>query len=345
MLTFVVLSLMSSTDGFRQRSKQAFGRPDFQRHLAALTLLLFPAISVELLTGDTSLVKFLIPVAFIVLTVTYGGALLLIRETVARWGKGFRSVLVFAAGYGMVNEAVCSKGFFDPHFYAVVETGLEGFGRWFGINVPWAVSISIFHATFSVIVPLVIVSAIFRGPERWIGNRLYAALLIIFVAVMAFSFKELSHYKYNEGPGPISLTLGLIALDILITWKLPSPCPRRWRLRLPSPALFALGVVYAFAYFVSPRILHATGSPVAFVALDLALFVGLPVWLLSKLPEPSPRGKIWLVAGLLVPMLTIGRGASPGGVFAAIVVVTLIIVALARTRVPASPIVSAEQPD
>ncbi|HET6385798.1 MAG TPA: hypothetical protein VFJ58_20595, partial [Armatimonadota bacterium] len=175
-------------------------------YLAALILFLLPAISVELLTGDSSLANFLNPISFVILTVSYGGALLLIRETVVRWGKGFASVFVFAAGYGMVNEGIMSKGFFDPRFYAVVGNRLEGFGRWFGINVCWALLISVFHATFSIIVPLVIVSAIHPGRERWIGNRVYAALIVAFVAVTAFSFRALSvgpeHYHYNEGPGP-----------------------------------------------------------------------------------------------------------------------------------------------
>jgi hypothetical protein len=309
------------------------------KYLAALTLLLLPAISVELLTGDTTLRNFFNPVAFGVLTITYGGALLLMRETVVRWGQGFASVLVFAAGYGMVNEALTSKGFFDPHFYAVAANGLEGFGRWFGINVPWSISISIFHATFSVIVPLVIVSAIFPGRERWLGNKTYAALMAAFVAIVTFSFRVLSppatHYRYNEGPGPLSLILALLALDIVVAWKLPELHPSRWRLRLPSSALFGLGIVYAFAYFVSTRILHAEASPVAFVALDLLLFAAVPIVLLLKLPEPSSRGKVALAAGLLFPMmLTAARGGGPGRVFAAIIV--LVLIALAWARCPST---------
>lgn len=302
-------------------------------YLAAIILFLLPAVSVELLTGNTSLVNFLNPVVFIVLTITYGGALLLIRETVLRWGKGFSSILVLAAGYGMVNEGLGTKGFFDPRFYAVVQSGLEGFGRWFGINVPWALSISIFHATFSIIVPLVIVSALFQEPGRWIDNRVYAALMVAFVSVIAFSFEVLSavrHYHYNEGSGPLALVFSLLALDILIAWKLPKARPRRWQLRLPAPALFVFGALYAFAYFFSAHILRAAGSPVAFVAVDLGFFVGLPVCLLFKLPEPSSRGKVALVAGLLVPMLTVARGVGSGRVFAAIVVIALVVIALIR---------------
>lgn len=332
-----------STAAVSKLSKGAAPR----NYLAALALFLLPAISVELLTGDISLRNFFHPIGFLLLTITYGGALLLIRETVVRWKKGFASILVLAAAYGMVNEAICSKGFFDPHFYAVVENGLEGFGRWFGINVPWALSISIFHAIFSIIVPFVIVSAIFPGPkapdgtessacrERWVGNGLYAAIMIIFVSVIAFSFMVLSptatHYKYSEGPGPIALVLSLIAVDILIAWKLPAPRPHRWRLRLPTPAFFVFGVVYAFAYFVSSRILRATGSPVAFVAFDLLFFVALPLWFFFKLPEPPSRGKIALVTGLLVPLLMVAKRVGSGGVVAAIIVIALLIIAFLRS--------------
>ena len=307
---------------------------------AALTLFLFPAVSVELLGGNTSLAQFFDPPTFVVLTVLYGGAALLVRETVVRWGKGFTSIVVLASGYGMVNEGLCSKGFFDPHFYAVVATGLEGFGRWFGINVPWALYISIFHATFSIIVPIGIASSIFPGRERWIGSRLYAALLVALGATIVFSFALLrsasTHYRYGDGPGPIALILSLLLLDIVIAWKLPAPGFRRWQMTPHAPALFALGAVYAFAFFLSLRILQAAGSPLFFVAFYAALFVALPVWLLLKLPEVSPRGKVMLIAGLLVPMLTVGRGAWPGGIAAAGIVVALLVIAFVRAGRPPS---------
>ena len=314
--------------------------PCMSRYLAPLALFLLPAVSVELLTGNTSLAIFRDPPTFIIVNITYGGALLLVRETVIRWGQGFASVVVLAAAFGPVTEGIGTKGFFNPHFYAVASNHLEGFGRWFGINVPWAVSISIFHAIFSILVPLVIVSAIFPGLERrrWIGNRIYCALIVAFVAVIALSHQVLStkiwHYRYDEGPGPIALVAAFIALDILIAWKLPASRSRRWQLQPPALTLFVAGAVYVFAYVFSTPILHATGQPVAFVAVDLGFFVVLPVWLLCKLPEPSSRGKVALAAGLLVPLLTIARGRGPGSLFAAIIVTAMIIIALIRSRSP-----------
>ena len=97
-------------------------------YAAAAVLFFLPTVSVELLTGNTRLSTYFSPILFIILNLTYGGALLLVRETVVRWGKGFPSVLMFALGYGMLNEALSTKGFFDPRFYSVVSDHLEGFG-------------------------------------------------------------------------------------------------------------------------------------------------------------------------------------------------------------------------
>ena len=194
-------------------------------YLAAAILFLTPSISVELLTGNTSLSQYFDPITFIITNVTYGGALLLIRETVVRWNKSFASVLVLASGFGMVTEAICTKGFFDPQFYAVVSNGLEGFGRYLGINVAWGLSVSIMHAIFSVIAPFVIISTIFPGSKRWIGNRLYAVLLIALVSVCVFCFKFIAlgpdYYHYNEGILPMSLIIAVIAIVIFSAWRDP----------------------------------------------------------------------------------------------------------------------------
>jgi hypothetical protein len=291
-----------------------------------------PTISVELLTGDTSFANYFNPIGFITMNIGYSAALL-IRETVVRWNKGFTSVLILAAGYGMVNEATGSKGFFDPHFYAVTGGGLKSFGRYFGVNVPWALNISIFHAVFSMIVPLVIVSAIFPGSNRWIGNKLYAVLLGALVAVSAVTFEFFtippSHYHYDEGPGPILLVLVLIAILILLAWKVPTLHSSRWQLRTNVFTLFVVGAVYTIAYYFLPsHVQTATGSPVIYIVFLLVVFVALPISLIFKLPEPTARGKVALAAGLLAPLLVISTVKV--GLIPAAIVLALIAIAFVR---------------
>ena len=303
---------------------------------AALLLFFLPAISVELLTGDTPLGTYLDPVTFVILNLSYGAALLLLRETTVRWGKDFASVLALAAGYGMVNEAIDTKGFFAPHFYAVTGSGLEGFGRWFGINVPWALNVSIFHAVFSIIVPLIIVSAIFRAPGPWIGNRLYAALLAAVVVFSVFAFIVLSlppdFYRYSEGPGPIGLILMLMAALIFLAWKLPDARPRRWKLGMNAAALFVLGYAYTVAFNFPHLVQAATGSPAVYIAFLLAFYVALPLLLTFKLREPTVYGKLALAAGLLAPMMVAGIHGPANKLAATGFLLTLIAVAIWRHR-------------
>jgi hypothetical protein len=309
---------------------------------AALVLFFLPAISVELLTGDTPFAAYVNPITFVILNLTYGATLLLIRETVVRWSKGFASILMLAAGYGMVNEAIDTKGFFAPHFYAVVGSGLEGFGRHFGINIAWALDVSIFHAVFSILVPLTIVSLVFRGPGRWIGNKLYAAILVAVIACSVFSFEVLSlapdYYHYSEGPGPILVILGLMAALIFLARRLPTPQPHRWKLRINAIVLFVLGFAFTVAFVNSPsRVAAATDSPGAYIAFLLVSFVALPVWLMFKMRQPTACGKLALVTGLLMPMMISGLHAGVGSLVATGVLLTLIAAAFWRSRRPALP--------
>jgi hypothetical protein len=298
-------------------------------YFGALVLFFTPAVSVELLTGDTPIATYFDPIVFVVLNITYGGALLLMRETVVRWGKGFSAILILATGYGMLNEALCTKGFFDPHFYALIPSGLEDFGRVFHINVPWALNISIFHAIFSMIVPLVIVSAIFSTSGRWIGNKLYIMLLIALVADTIFSFVQIalppSYYRYDEGLGPITIIFVLMALVIFSAWKIPSISMEKWSINLNASVLFVIGIIFFWSFALLPgRVQAATGSPGVYELFLLAVFVAVPVLLILKLAEPTSRGKVALAAGLVAPIPLTTSLSSAGVALAAIYVMALI---------------------
>jgi hypothetical protein len=308
-------------------------------YFAATILFLMPAVSVELLSGNTPLASYIMPINFVILNIIYGGAVLLIRETVVRWDKGFASVLMLAAGYGMLNEAVGTKGFFDPHFYAVVIFGLEGFGRAFGINVPWALNISVVHAVFSIVIPITLISAIFPGKERWIGDKIYAALLIAFIAVNVFVFKVFiiapSYYHYNEGPGPILLILALMITVIVAAWKMPSKKFSNWNVRLNTIALFIVGVVFTSGFIILPDHVRKMNSPVVYDLFLLIFFVAVPILSMIKLPAPSPRGKVALAAGIISPWILLGIGeGTPGTVFAVSVVLIVLAAAFLRAGWP-----------
>ena len=304
-------------------------------YAAAAALFFLPAISVELLTGNTRLSTYFSPITFIIDNITYGAALLLIRETVVRWGKGFPSILMFALGYGMLNEALSTKGFFDPRFYSVVSDKLEGFGRVYGINVPWALNITVVHAVFSILVPYLIITTLFPGRDRWIGSKLYVTLLLALIAETVFCFYMIalppSHYHYDEGPSPLLLIIALLAALILAAWKMPGMQFSKWNIRLPAAVLFVLGLLYTLAYMFLPGVVRRLDSAAAYNLFILVFFIALPILAIIKLPALPPRDTVTLAAGLIFPVTLFGLLAHTPGTLVGVAVV-LIVFAMAFVR-------------
>jgi hypothetical protein len=309
-------------------------------HLAAAVLLLTPAISVELLSGNSSTAEYFThPLEFITLTITYGAALL-IRETVVRWRRGAVSMLILSSAYGMINEGLGTKGFFNPHFYALANFG-ENYGRWFGVNVLWALHISIVHAVYSVLVPIVLVSVLFPGKGRWLGTPAYVTLTVAFVLDAVFVLFAFPYVKVPFDITPylpyllkyfLSL-LALILLVIFVAWKLPIPGIRKWTWRPNAPLLFVGGIFWAFGFNLVPRIAHTLGAPPGLCIALLFAFAFLIVWLFFKLPDPSETEKVALALGLLAPWFF--TATTHGLLIAIILLASLITAASLRASIAA----------
>lgn len=81
---------------------------------AALFLFFFSPVIGELVSGNAPPLVFFGPAHFIFLSIIYGSSALLIRELIVRWGKGWPSLLALGFAYGIVNEGLAAKTFFDP---------------------------------------------------------------------------------------------------------------------------------------------------------------------------------------------------------------------------------------
>ena len=51
---------------------------------------------------------------FILLASLYGSGALLIRELKVRWRKGYVSMFLLGTAYGIIEEGLMVKSFFDP---------------------------------------------------------------------------------------------------------------------------------------------------------------------------------------------------------------------------------------
>ncbi len=120
--------------------------------------LLAPAVG-ELLGMSTSPVSFFNPRYLILLIVLYGGGAILCREAMVRTGSGWRGLLLLGLGYGVLEEAIASMSWFNPNWPDLQE--LIGYGWVFGVNSMWALHSTIYHATISIAVPVLIVELLY----------------------------------------------------------------------------------------------------------------------------------------------------------------------------------------
>jgi hypothetical protein len=168
-----------------------------KRSLSSPPLVLFvlsPMIG-ELLSGSAPPAEFFNPAGFVVLAMLYGGGAILARELTHRWGKGWPTLLVLGAAYGIAEEGLMCKSFFDPNWMDLGALG--SYGRWAGVNWVWAVELTIYHAAFSIAIPVLLVSVMFatRRREAWLSRRKFYVLLILWLVNGILIFFFIGSYR------------------------------------------------------------------------------------------------------------------------------------------------------
>jgi hypothetical protein len=183
---------------------------------------LAPAIG-ELLSGSSPPLEFFNPFSLFLLCLMYGGGALLVREAVFRWRKGWLSMLLLGAAYGIAEEGLACKSFFDPNW---MDIGVLGsYGHWAGVNWIWALELTAFHAVFSISASIILVTLLFpeKRDEAWLSGRGLFLAGAGFAFIIPFCYWLLTPYRPPVVPfaGAILVALGLV----LLAWKLPHPLP------------------------------------------------------------------------------------------------------------------------
>jgi hypothetical protein len=274
------------------------------RYLSPALVLFFlsPMIG-ELLSSSAPPAEFFNPLGFIMLAVLYGGGAILIRELVFRWGKGWPSLLVLAVAYGIAEEGLMCKSFFDPGW---MDVGLLGtYGRWLGVNWVWTFELTIFHAAFSIVIPITLVNLLFpaRRQERWLGRWGFVVLAMLWVINGILIFRFISPYRppvLHYGIA-LAVTIGLIALARRLPQSIAAARPSEKK----APRPVRLGVLAfggTFALFLLAWVVPQTKvHPMVVNTLMVALAAAI-VWTVSFASCESgfsDRHKLALVSGAL----------------------------------------------
>jgi hypothetical protein len=163
-------------------------------HPAVILLFLAPILG-ELLSGSSPPAEFFQPITFVLLMALYGCGALLVRELTFRWSKGWPSVLLLGLAYGIVEEGLAVKSFFDPSW---VDLGTLGeYGRWAGVNWVWSLGLMFYHAVYSIGLPILLAWLLFPGWEKrpWLRPKSFRACVVALALVVLFCNLFLTPYR------------------------------------------------------------------------------------------------------------------------------------------------------
>ncbi len=287
-----------------------------------LTLLFLAPMTGELLSGSAPPVEFFNPLSLILLISLYGSGALLVRELARRQGKGWASILLLGAAYGIYEEGIVVRSFFDPTW---MDLGiLAEYGRWLGVNWVWALQLTIYHAVVSIAIPIMLIELLFPAhrDRPWLRKR-----GVIFYAVMLLATQAFGPLMGMKAP--ILAYLGsMIVIGLLIGLALRWPVREEPRVKPVRPLkpgwFFLLGFVGMVSIFFPLWILPEQNVPVFYTLwvgiASPALFTAL-AWIIGgrswtdyhRLALTAGAMLVWILMAFIAELDAANRPDDPSG--------------------------------
>src|SRR2546427_260811 len=141
-----------------------------------------------------------------------GVGALLVRACARRWQKGWRSILLLGAAYGIIEEGIMVRSFFSPTWK---DLGVLGtYGRWLGVNWVWAEWLTIYHSIFSITIPILLVELTHPSAtsqmwlsqqQRWLFRSLFVLATLLGFAALPFD-------------APATALIGCVVAVLVLAW-------------------------------------------------------------------------------------------------------------------------------
>lgn len=206
---------------------------------AAFTLLLLTPLVAELAFSTPLRYAYLV----LLWLPIYGGGVLLIRELVARSGRGWPSIVVLGIAYEIVEDGIGLQALSSPHLYHAADWG----ARVLGINLPyWEVN-AFYHVVFSATIPILLTNLLFPAHRHVPYLRKTGLVVTALVAVLGVGLLRVS-VPPTEDPGylaPLPVLVGCVVAVVVLAVIALRVIPRRAPARpsvvtVPAPLALAL---------------------------------------------------------------------------------------------------------
>lgn len=301
------------------------------------TLMLFTAFVPELITGNTPPRAFVNPVVLFVVIVGYGIPILLIRELVVRYSLNLRGVVLLGLAYGLLNEGFLAKTIVSQTALPILP--YSNYGFLFGVSLPWAAFICLWHAIASVAVPIALIDHAFpeMGMKPWLSRKVAVVLTFVVMALGVHLFLHIPSAKGVKGsPQTLVLILGAmtsLAIAALFCTRKATPRsqpPSRGRATLLGASLVCpLILLAAMAQ-------HKVALEVFFIVL--VILVAFYAWSLRRLGATVSPGFLYFGLGayLQTAIVSVGVQAAhpPQALIAAVIDVGILLLVWRFVRTP-----------
>jgi hypothetical protein len=223
---------------------------------ALLTLLFLSPVLGELVSGSSPPLEFLSP-NLLGLLALYGCGALLIRDAAIRWDKGWATLLLLGCAYGVFEEGLVVKSWFDPNWVDLGEMGT--YGRAGGINWVWAASLTLYHAVVSIALPIFLVGVLFPDLKRTPLLTPRATRYALFLFALTLPVYALA-LPYWGGPEHL---VAVIAAGAFLQYARMAPRDFLAPLAVRPPervwTFAAFGFLWMFGTFLFPSVANASG--------------------------------------------------------------------------------------
>ncbi|MGU3437725.1 hypothetical protein ACNHUS_32515 [Actinomycetes bacterium M1A6_2h] len=248
----VVATLIAAT---RPGVRALFGYERKERagnRTAALFLAVATPVVAEVAFGSTPITLSWLIVLWIPL---YGGGVVLIRELVVRSGRGWPSIVLLALGFEIVEDGIGLQALTSPHLYGAADWGV----RVLGVNVTYWEANVLYHAIFTVAIPIVLTTLMFprekNRPYLGVpGTAATAAVAVAGVVLLRFAVPPSQDPGYQA---PLPFVVGCVVGVALLGVVALRVFPRRTMHRTHRP-LVSLPWLYVASFTASVSVLWLT---------------------------------------------------------------------------------------
>jgi hypothetical protein len=216
-------------DVYEDVAARSRGSSRWDRIAPALALLLLAPLVAEVLPGATRFSAiFVLPIEICV----WGGAALLIRETVRRKRLGWRNMLLLALALAVAEECLIQQTSLAP---LVIQLKGQTYARALGVNYVYLLWALVYESVFVVFVPISLTELIFERRRRdlWLG-RVATVFVVIFFALGGFlawfSWTQIARPNVFHVPAynpPVSFVAVAVAVVACLVFCSVGPPARR----------------------------------------------------------------------------------------------------------------------